>query len=139
MPNAFIRAQFEFFLETDAPNPAVVEKIKDLRSVELQLSPFNEDDPSYSVMFEIDAADLVSGSIETVAVGDKLHFKCDAIAKINVRPNRLDDFLAPNKRWVFLRVNHLHGIISGLKTEKFGLNTFHFVDVKTASKAKDLK
>ena len=71
---------------------------------------------------------LVSGDLSISAAGKNIEVKCDAIFKIDLKPQYKEDFLSGNGKWEFSNIQKgIHGYdaleqevnVKGLKIEKY--------------------
>lgn len=138
MPTGFLKVECEFRLQDEPGPPPVKEQLAGIPYLELELSPFNDENNRIFINFRVNANTLESGSLTAEVDGDDVLIKCNAIVKINIRAQHVDAFMNPASRWVFLGVNHLQGEVSGLDKQKIGVYTYNFLPVKTGKKAKEL-
>lgn len=146
MPALFIKLQKKFSVSNEDGSDPVVPDFNNLSSIKLNVSIYNPDQPAVS--FRINSGELESGHITGTVVGDKVDFDVDAIAKLNVKPGYVDEFLDSGTRWEFGGVDGIVGVYDGLETESYEeYNRFHdktytfkryFVQVSTGKKVKDL-
>jgi len=112
-----------------------------------------------NISFECGQQNKVSGDLSMEVNGKNIEIKCDAIFKINIRPQHKENFLRGKGTWTFDRLKSEEGsdeygddlvgdVTKGLKLKKYKqknmLGTFDMVDaimsnVKTGSKKTDLK
>lgn len=138
MPTGFLKLDCEFRLKDEPGPPPVKQQLADIPYLELEVSPFDEDNNRMFVTFRINANTLESGSLTAEVDGDDVLVKCNAVVKINIRAHHVDAFMKPGSRWVLLGVNHLQGEVSGLDKQDIGIYTYDFVPVKTGKKVKEL-
>ena len=107
------------------------------------------------VSFECGQQNKVSGDLSMEVNGKNIEIKCDAIFKINIRPQHKENFLRGEGTWNFDRIQQgdygddiVGDVTKGLKLKKYKqknrMGTFDMVDVimsnvKTGSKKTDLK
>ena len=107
------------------------------------------------VSFECGQQNKVSGDLSMEINGKNIEIKCDAIFKINIRPQHKENFLRGEGTWNFDRIQQgdygddiVGDVTKGLKLKKYKQKTrngtFDMVDVimsnvKTGSKKTDLK
>ena len=107
------------------------------------------------VGFKCGLQNKVSGDLSMEINGKNIEIKCDAIFKINIRPQHKENFLKGEGTWTFDRIQQgdygddlVGDVTNGLKLKKYKQKTrngtFDMVDVimsnvKTGSKKTDLK
>tara|TARA_B100001079_G_C16053539_1_gene358210 strand:+ start:121 stop:585 length:465 start_codon:yes stop_codon:yes gene_type:complete len=107
------------------------------------------------VAFKCGLQNKVSGDLSMEINGKNIEIKCDAIFKINIRPQHKENFLRGEGTWTFDRIQQgdygddiVGDVTKGLKLKKYKQKTrngtFDMVDVimsnvKTGSKKTDLK
>lgn len=107
------------------------------------------------VAFKCGLQNKVSGDLSMEINGKNIEIKCDAIFKINIRPQHKENFLRGEGTWNFDRIQQgdygddiVGDVTKGLKLKKYKQKTrngtFDMVDVimsnvKTGSKKTDLK
>ena len=107
------------------------------------------------VAFKCGLQNKVSGDLSMEINGKNIEIKCDAIFKINIRPQHKENFLKGEGTWTFDRIQQgdygddiVGDVTKGLKLKKYKQKTrngtFDMVDVimsnvKTGSKKTDLK
>lgn len=146
MPALFIRIEANFTLTNQEDMDPVVQDFQNLTSTTLSVSIYKKDEPSIS--FTINSAELESGHLNAIVVGDTVEVEVNAVAKLNVRPQYIEDFLDAETKWECSGIEGVVGDISGLETESYEeYNRFHdktytfnryFIPVKTGKKLKDL-
>ena len=108
-----------------------------------------------NLAFKCGLQNKVSGDLSMEVNGKNIEIKCDAIFKINIRPQHKEKFLSGKGTWTFDRIQQgdygddlVGDVTKGLKLKKYKqknmLGTFDMVDaimsnVKTGSKKTDLK
>ena len=109
-----------------------------------------------SISFFCGAENVVDGELLIVESGKNIEIKCDAIFKINIRPQHKDNFLSGKGDWFFDLIKQgqhgegLYGVevMKGLELKKYTRKNqwgvMNLVDaimsnVKTGSKKTDLK
>ena len=107
------------------------------------------------VAFKCGLQNKVRGDLSMEINGKNIEIKCDAIFKINIRPQHKENFLRGEGTWTFDRIQQgdygddiVGDVTKGLKLKKYKQKTrngtFDMVDVimsnvKTGSKKTDLK
>lgn len=121
----------------------VATQFKEKNPQMLNLSLMRNDEPGLGFSpYEVN-----SGHFNILLLNDKIEVQCDAIFKINVKPEYMDVLLNPNAKWECSGLGQISGELSGLETEKYQYkNRFgegeairHLIAVKVGLKEKDLK
>ena len=132
----------------------IVGRFKKIKPDTICLSMDPSGDRRY-VGFECGQQNKVSGDLSMEVNGKNIEIKCDAIFKIDIKPEHKENFLSGKGTWTFERIKQgdygddlLGDVTKGLKLKKYKQKnrngTFDMVDVimsnvKTGSKKTDLK
>jgi hypothetical protein len=146
MPALFMKVSQKFTLKNQEDSDPVVPSFQDVSDVNLEVSIYAPDSPK--IAFRIRSSELVSGHITGAVVGDNVEIDADAVVKVNVKPDYVDNFLDKGTKWEFLGVEGVVADVEGLETESYEeYNRFHdktytfyryFIPVATAKKEKEL-
>ena len=119
----FMQIKEAFSLSSKKPIVPSLKKNK-FDSIDLTLKV----DEYTNLRFVCGLENMVSGDLIISAAGKNIDVKCDAIFKIDIRPQHKEDFLSGNGKWEFSNIQKgIHGYdaleqevnVKGLKIEKY--------------------
>lgn len=119
----FMQIKEAFSLSSKKPIVPSLKKNK-FDSIDLTLKV----DEYTNLRFVCGLENMVSGDLIISAAGKNIDVKCDAIFKIDIRPQHKENFLSGNGKWEFSNIQKgIHGYdaleqevnVKGLKIEKY--------------------
>jgi len=119
----FMQIKEAFSLSSKKPIVPSLKKNK-FDSIDLTLKV----DEYTNLRFVCGLENIVSGDLIISAAGKNIDVKCDAIFKIDIRPQHKENFLSGNGKWEFSNIQKgIHGYdaleqevnVKGLKIEKY--------------------
>ena len=119
----FMQIKEAFSLSSKKPIVSSLKKNK-FDSIDLTLKV----DEYTNLRFVCGLENMVSGDLIISAAGKNIDVKCDAIFKIDIRPQHKENFLSGNGKWEFSNIQKgIHGYdaleqevnVKGLKIEKY--------------------
>ena len=130
-------------IDEDDPVAPISEQFKEKNPQSLKIALMRED--GINVGFR--PYEVSSGHFKIQLIGDKIEVDCDAIFKIDVKSDYVDELLKPNRKWECSGLEDIFGEISGLKQETYkyknrfheGESVRHLINVKVAKSEKELK
>ena len=145
MTVAFFKINSKFSIHDDPDEDPVVCEYdpSDLLSLALSIT----DGTGVDIGFNLRQDQIVTGHFKVAENGDHLSVDCQAVFKVDVRPQHMDSVLNADSKWLCNGIG-IGGVLSGdIIPEKYeyknrfgsGEATRYYIKVKTGLKAKDVE
>ena len=149
MTAVYFKVKCNFDILSSENKEQVITQLENINPNSLDIQAINKDERK--IAFHAEINDIKSGEMSFKKEDDAIKIKCDAIFKINVRPQHVADVMDSETQWYCNGIeeypgNNIIGTINGLEQEKYKWKNFqgegesirYKIPLKVGNKIKDL-